>query len=573
MAKVIKETGNRVMSITDKDGQYFTRAWPTFESSLAIKHGLWYIYTAHDSKHHNGAVGLISGGATSDLHAVDTSNREIHFPTSLIVKCITEHNLKNVLAEKEVDRIHVLNSIIGTDLDAEPPEVDDKYDVAYNNAFRAHFATPGTLKTALLLNNGSWQKMLSVLSKGKMKMIRFDFEEGRGWDEMTSDDATALMNNLPRTIKHLTIRCGNFGAQFVRALGVFVTESEVEEIYLEDTLVNNFVDDVTMKLFAKALKENTSLKNIQVWRANQENELKVWEEDVKIIETLAQSDSVAKLLFAPLDRLYTENLDYAKITFLLTLFTRMNIDFSEYVSKKQVRLTLEWVQALNASKRAVLLKSEAGSYVKHILNSEFTLGQNLGVVMFDLYIQLTIVFLLSSTVNGKNSVMGTSFVQPLLLSICLIWILFRELMQSHTTCARLYFTETTNWIDTVQIILLFCIATGLYDNIDHDLSRTVYACAIISSWLALIFDLSDLHYQLAVFVTSVDKIIKGLIPFLFATSLLTIMFAHAYRAMYVEETCTEIDNSTLTNEWLSCSTISQSYMQALRMFLSGDFDY
>jgi len=270
--------------------------------------------------------------------------------------------------------------------------------------------------------------------------------------------------------------------------------------------VNNFVDDVTMKLFAKALKENTSLKNIQVWRANQENELKVWEDDVKIIETLAQSDNVAKLLFAPLDRLYTENLDYAKITFLLTLFTRMNKDFSEYVSKKQVRLTLEWVQALDASKRAVLLKSEAGSYVKHILNSEFTLGQNLGFVMFDLYIQLAIVFLLSSTVNGKNSVMGTSFVQPLLLIICFIWILFRESMQVYTTCARLYFTETTNWIDTVQIVLLFWITTGLYDDIDHDLSRSVYACAIISSWLALIFDLSDLRYQLAVFVTSVDKV-------------------------------------------------------------------
>merc|ERR1740124_295290 len=121
MAKVIKETGNRVMSITDKDGQYFTRAWPTFESSLAIEHGLWYIYTAHDSEDHNGAVGLISGGATSDLHAVDTSDREKHFPTSLIVKCI-KLNLKNVNAKEDADRKHILNSIIGTDLDAEPSE-------------------------------------------------------------------------------------------------------------------------------------------------------------------------------------------------------------------------------------------------------------------------------------------------------------------------------------------------------------------------------------------------------------------------------------------------------------------
>ena len=259
MAKVIKETGNRVMSITDNDGQYFTCAWTTFESSLAIDHGLWYIYTANDSKHHNGAVGLVSGGATSNVYAMDTSSREKNFPTSLIVKCI-KHNLKNVVAEKVGDRKHVLNSIIGIDLDAEPPEVDDKYDVSYNDAFRTHFASSGTLQAALLLNDNSWQEMLRVLSKGKMKTIRFDFEEGRGWDEMMSDDATNLMNHLPRTIKHLTIRYGNFGTQFVRALGVFVTEPKVEHIYLEDTLVNNFVDDVTMKLFAKTLKENTSLK-------------------------------------------------------------------------------------------------------------------------------------------------------------------------------------------------------------------------------------------------------------------------------------------------------------------------
>merc|ERR1740124_1614856 len=146
-----------------------------FEISLAMKHRLWYIYTAHDSKHHNGAVGLISGGATSDLYAIDTLNREKHFPTPLIVKCI-KYNLKNVDAEKEGDCKHVLNTIIGADLDAEPPEGDDKYDRFYNNTFRAHFATSGTLQAALVLNDGSWQEMLKVMSKGKMSTMRFDFE-------------------------------------------------------------------------------------------------------------------------------------------------------------------------------------------------------------------------------------------------------------------------------------------------------------------------------------------------------------------------------------------------------------
>jgi len=75
-------------------------------------------------------------------------------------------------------------------------------------------------------------------------------------------------------------------------------------------------------------------------------------------------------------------------------------------------------------------------------------------------------------------------------------------------------------------------------------------------------------------VTSVDKIIKGLIPLLFATLLLTIMFAHAFRAKYIDETCMESYNILYADGWTHCNTVSQSYMQALRMFLPGaEFDY
>ena len=65
---------------------------------------LWYLYTAHDNEHHNGAVGLISGGATSDLYAMHTLNREKHFLTPLIVTCI-KHSLKDVDAEMNGDEL------------------------------------------------------------------------------------------------------------------------------------------------------------------------------------------------------------------------------------------------------------------------------------------------------------------------------------------------------------------------------------------------------------------------------------------------------------------------------------
>ena len=133
------------------------------------------------------------GGATSDNTPTKTLDREKCFPTAIIVKCI-EHNVKNVSAEIESDTTHVLNKIIGgSDLYVEPPEADGEYDTSYNDSFRAHFVTPGTLQTALLQKDDSWQKMLKVMKKGKMSMMRFDFKEGSGWDDMEDDEATELI--------------------------------------------------------------------------------------------------------------------------------------------------------------------------------------------------------------------------------------------------------------------------------------------------------------------------------------------------------------------------------------------
>ena len=124
-------------------------------------------------------------------------------------------------------------------------------------------------------------------------------------------------------------------------------------------MVNSNEDNDTVKYFAKALKQTSSLKSLQVWRVNEDNENKVWKEDVNIIQILAQSEHVAHALFEPFSKLYTErNPDFAKIAFLMTLSARMDrpipADTYAYSNKRQRSLTWEWVKGLSGSTKAEL---------------------------------------------------------------------------------------------------------------------------------------------------------------------------------------------------------------------------
>jgi len=523
----MKVTNHRVLSITDKDGIYFTDAWRTLEIFTALTHGSWCIYTAHghvqDDGFHRGAVGLIPGGATSDIFPVDTSNREKHFPISLISKCI-KFNVEDVKAQKESDRRRVLNWIIDTTyMYAEAPESHEGYTYV-NDSFRAHFTTPGTLQTALLQKDGSWQSMLNVMSKGQMKTgMQFDFEKGKGWDELTDSDAIDLIKYLPCTIKSLEIRRANFGSQFINALSDWIGSSELTKLHIEDTLLNNSSDEMTVKRFTKALKVNSTLENLQIWRTNQEKEDKVWEEDVNIIEALALRAGVVDAMFTPLDELYTDdNPNFAKIIFLQTLFMRIDRSFPIKVSERTRHLTFKWVLGLSDNRRSILYNSQAGSFVKSILNHKFTRRENLLVIMLDLYSQVTIVAILSILNEKGRAVNQNVYIQPLLIS-CWFWILFRKLIHIIVTSLKCYITEVSTWVGFAQIALIPWAFSFFKDEeivalipwafsflkdeeIVQETWMNTQLYAMCISWLAIIFELSNIWFPLFTFVMSLVKV-------------------------------------------------------------------
>ena len=271
-------------------------------------------------------------------------------------------------------------------------------------------------------------------------------------------------------------------------------------------MLNNSSDEMTVKRFTKALKVNSTLENLQIWRTNQEKEDKVWEEDVNIIEALALRVGVVDAMFTPLDELYTDdNPNFAKITFLQTLLMRIDRSFPIKVSERTRYLTFNWVLGLSDNRRSIIYKSQAGSFVKSILNHKFTRRENLLIIMLDLYAQITIVAILSILNEKRRADNQNVYIQPLLIS-CWCWILFRELIHMIVTSPKCYITEVSTWVGFAQIALIPWAFSFLKDEeIVQETWMYTQLYAMCISWLAIIFELSNIWFLLFTFVMALVK--------------------------------------------------------------------
>lgn len=163
------------------------------------------------------------------------------------------------------------------------------------------------------------------------------------------------------------------------------------------------------------------------------------------------------------------------------------------------------------------------------------------------------------------------YIQPILIS-CWFWILFRKLLHMGVTSMKHYIAEASTWIGFSQIALVPWAFSFLRDEEtaqDPWMNMQLYAMSI--SWLALIFELGNIWLPLFTFVTVIVKIIKKLIPFMFTTVLITIMFAHTFRVVHTDQQCLDTldQNSSFIYEdgWTTCS-VWQSYLNAFIMFFT-----
>jgi len=135
--KAMRVASHRTVSILDEGGETFNRIWCRFEIALtfdAAEDGVWVVYTAKMHKYdgygkeeERRAIGIVSGGAPIDDGDTDfTTDREREFPFSLLAQA---PRIELAEASEELDRIHILNSIVGSEqLNGTPPTEHLKYD-------------------------------------------------------------------------------------------------------------------------------------------------------------------------------------------------------------------------------------------------------------------------------------------------------------------------------------------------------------------------------------------------------------------------------------------------------------
>jgi len=267
--KAMQVTNGRNITILDGKGKIFSRIWCIYElfltlgdaqESIAVsdpevdvneeKSGMWAIYTAQShmyeygkKKENRDAVGIIAGGATSDDSLAEkTEARERAFPFSLMLQSFVVR-VESAQATNELDRVRILNSIVGRVGDAlndHPFVTHEQYDEV-NYTLKALFASvQSNLQAASRDSDEVWMKILLALSKGNKGSMGFwfDFEED-GWRGLTADRAIQLVAHLPPTVTDLWINYASFGKGFVEAVIQHVAvSSSLRELNLRNTVVS-----------------------------------------------------------------------------------------------------------------------------------------------------------------------------------------------------------------------------------------------------------------------------------------------------------------------------------------------
>jgi len=237
------------------------------------------VYTAHSHtyKNYSGykeerkALGIVSGGATSDLGDSDyISAREAAFPYDLIEKSLSIQ-VEVADASVEDDRRHILNSIAERsieNIDDVPPAAHDNY-VRLNNSLRGTFASStASLLGAAEKDDRRWKKMIEALSNGTTRgEIRFNFDSDGAFGGWTTARATQMVSHLPLSIDVLVILYAKYGSEFWDALIERVTQfHNLNKLELWNTSVGDEEggQEVGVRL-AKMISTNTTIKKLELY--------------------------------------------------------------------------------------------------------------------------------------------------------------------------------------------------------------------------------------------------------------------------------------------------------------------
>jgi hypothetical protein len=143
------------------------------------------------------------------------------------------------------------------------------------------------------------------------------------------------------------------------------------------------------------------------------------------------------------------------------------------------------------------------SYFRKTINAKIIQTFSLSILFLDVAVQGLVMAVFSFTINGAVKELPTTSMAGLIP--CLLWLLFREIVQYLSATAKFYFGDAANFVDLIQIVLVIIVLLISFigkGSIDEGL---LVACIGVA-WTRLIFVISNLHYSLALFVAALLQV-------------------------------------------------------------------
>eukprot|EP00979_Chaetoceros_neogracilis_P015523 scaffold6064_cov177-Chaetoceros_neogracile.AAC.1 len=211
------------------------------------------------------------------------------------------------------------------------------------------------------------------------------------------------------------------------------------------------------------------------------------------------------------------------------------------------------------------------SYFRKGINTKIIQPFSLSILFLDVAVQASVMAIFSFTINGAVKELPTTSMAGLMP--CLLWLLFREIVQYLSATAKFYFGDAANFVDLIQIVLVIVVLLISFIG-KAGIGEGLMVACIGVAWTRLIFVISNLHYSLALFVAALLQVIKVLIPFMLVVSMICAAVAHIFHALYPLIDGSPCFTSNLEDqdcEWTR--SLTKSYFHTFAMTLTGDWEF
>jgi hypothetical protein len=143
------------------------------------------------------------------------------------------------------------------------------------------------------------------------------------------------------------------------------------------------------------------------------------------------------------------------------------------------------------------------SYFRKGINAKIIQPFSLFILFLDVAVQGLVMAVFSFTINGAVKELPTISIAGLIP--CLLWLLFREIVQYLSATAKFYVGDAVNFVDLIQIVLVIVVLLISFIG-NASIDEGLLVACIGVAWTRLIFVISNLHYSLALFVAALLQV-------------------------------------------------------------------